>query len=70
MIVTNVRDSVPVDWNLCFAFVELIQHDGVVFDFPVFHQLVRYSRLVLIIVEIGLFDGYFDGGLLVVKILV
>ena len=46
--------------------MEFIQHNGVVFDFPVFQLLVRYSRLVLIVVEIGLSDGHFDTGLNVV----
>ena len=46
--------------------MEFIQHNGVVLDIPIFHLLVCYSRLVLIVVEIGLFDGNFDTGLNIV----
>ena len=50
--------------------MKLIQDDRVVFDFPVFHLLVGYGRMVLIVVKVGLFDWDLHTGLDIVQALV
>ena len=60
----------PIHRHFLFSRVKLIQDDCIVFDFPIFHLLVGYGRMMLIIVEVGLLDWNLHTGFDIVQALV
>ena len=59
-----------IDGYFLLARVKLIQENRTILDIPVFKLLIGYGRLMLVIVEIGLFNGHFHASLNVMETLV